>query len=109
MNLYLDAHPTEWKAFRAFFEDAVAYSHTLNARVRIGTSVTFNALSGPRRELVKALGDAGDVTVMTYFPVDSSFLPRSPYSVARDLSGYIQGSFGNTQKLVAKATWRFSA
>jgi len=27
----------------------------------------------------------------------------------RDLSGYIQGSFGNTQKLVSKATWRFGA
>ena len=34
---------------------------------------------------------------------------RDALDKARDLSGYIQGSFGNTQKLVAKATWRFSA
>jgi hypothetical protein len=32
---------------------------------------------------------------------------RDALERARDLSGYIQGSFGNTQKLVSKATWRF--
>jgi hypothetical protein len=48
--------------------------------------------------------EADEVTVEVYRHTPEY---KEAVQTARDLAGYIQGTFGGTQKLVSSATWGF--
>jgi hypothetical protein len=85
VDVYLAAHPDKLTAYEHFYDDAVAYVHTVAPAVKVGVTVTFDGANGAGREAMAALGSTSDVIIMTYYPLGANFSPRGPESVLTDL------------------------
>jgi hypothetical protein len=77
VDAYLSAHPEEWKSYTAFYTDAVDYLHRAASWIKVGVTVTYNGAIAHAQE-VRALTEASDVDIMTYYPLEGDFMTRSP-------------------------------
>lgn len=77
VDIYLGQHPEEWDAYQNFYEDAVAYVHSIAPRIQVGVTSTFD---GAKKQIaqVQKLNTKSDVFIMTYYPLEDKFIPRSP-------------------------------
>lgn len=78
-DVYLDRHPVEATAYRAFVADAIGYWHRKAPWVKVGVTSTFDGLARHR-----ALADLGDVVIVTYYPLAAHFHVRAPTSPVTD-------------------------
>ncbi len=86
VDVYLSAHPGEWDAYRSFFQDAVGYVHTALPGVKVGVTTTFDGARGPNAQRVAALNAAADVVILTYYPLDGSYRPRTAATASGDFA-----------------------
>jgi hypothetical protein len=85
VDIYLNAHPSQWDAYIAFYQDAAAYVHSTLPGVKVGVATTFDgARNVPQR--VGPLNASSDVIILTYYPLDSSYRPRAPSTATGDMA-----------------------
>lgn len=75
VDIYLSLHPSEWAAYKTFYEDAVAYIHSVAPGVQVGVATTFTNTFGPAQANVQDLITNSDVAIFTYYPMTSDFVP----------------------------------
>ena len=78
VDAYLSLHPTEWSAYKSFFQDAVGYLHQRAPSLKLGVTTTFAGASGIDSLNVRGLNDSSDVFILTYYPIGTQFVPRQP-------------------------------
>jgi hypothetical protein len=92
VDAYLRAHPTEWPKYKAFYEDALQYAHTLDPNVKVGvTAIADGALMLSPSQLAD-LNAQSDVIILTYYPIQSISgvtTVRDPSVVANDFVGML--------------------
>jgi hypothetical protein len=88
VDAYLRANPTQWAPYQRFYEDALAYAHTLDPALQVGVTGTFDGALGQSPAELKALNARSDVLILTYYPLqyDAQFkvTVRDPSVVADD-------------------------
>ncbi|MGH7949635.1 MAG: hypothetical protein ACREQF_10450, partial [Candidatus Binataceae bacterium] len=72
VDIYLANHPSEWNAYRTFYEDAAAYLRSLAPDVEAGVTTTFGLANGSELANVAALNTNSDVVIFTYYPLTDS-------------------------------------
>jgi hypothetical protein len=75
VDIYLSLHPGEWAAYKTFYDDAVAYIHSVAPGVQVGVATTFTNTFGPAEANVQNLITNSDVAIFTYYPMTSDFVP----------------------------------
>lgn len=88
-DVYLDRHPHQANAYRAFVADAIGYWHRKAPWVKVGVTVTFNGLTRH-----SSLTDLGDVVIVTYYPLGAHFQVRAPTSPAIDIPRVVAAAGG---------------
>lgn len=83
VDVYLNAHPDEWKPYQQFYEAAVAYIHKTVPWIKVGVTATFSGTL-TSYEQVSALNTMSDVFIMTYYPLKADFGVRAPDSPLAD-------------------------
>ena len=78
VDVYLEAHPDEWPAYRAFFEGAAAYVRQQAPWLQVGVASTFGGARGPAAANVAELNQASDVWILTYYPLEGIFQATNP-------------------------------
>jgi hypothetical protein len=94
VDVYLSSHPAEMGAYRAFYEDAVDYAHTVLPGVKVGVTVTFDGATGPFSAQLTGLNRKSDVVVMTYYPLGERFKVRPPGSARQDIPKMLKWAQG---------------
>jgi hypothetical protein len=84
VDVYLLPHPREWAAYQAFYNDGVAYVHTLAPWIKVGVTVTHDGAIANRVQ-VQNLNGRSDVFMMTYYPLANRFMARNPDSALTDI------------------------
>jgi hypothetical protein len=101
VDAYLRAHPSEWLQYKAFYQDALQYAHTLDPNVKVGvTEMADGALTLSPTELAD-LDAQSDVIILTYYPIQSNAgvtSVRDPGVAAGDFSGMLD--FAGAKPLV---------
>jgi hypothetical protein len=77
VDVYLAAHG-EWIAYKAFYDDAVAYVHRVAPWIKVGVTCTFIGASGASAGDVAKLNESSDVWIMTYYPLKTDFMVQPP-------------------------------
>ncbi len=100
------ATPAERGAFVKLASHVVDYarSHPQKpAQTRVGVSATLDGIVGGKLPDVLGLERAGDVAMVTYFPLDASFNARAPSVAPADLDALVAalGTDGGTPPQVA--------
>jgi hypothetical protein len=84
VDVYMNAHPTEWAAYQNFYQDALAYIHQTMPGIRVGVTTTFSGASAGAQANVTALNSVSDIWIFTYYPLGLGFVPNSPQSPLTD-------------------------
>jgi hypothetical protein len=85
VDVYLQAQPTEWKAYTSFYADAVAYLHDHSPGLLIGVTTTFGGSAGESGAMVHSLNASSDVVILTYYPLQGDAQALPPTSPATDI------------------------
>ncbi len=70
VDAYLRTHGSEWKAYRALYEDAIAYVHQLDPGIQVGVTATADGAMGLSMPEVRELNTQSEVVIYTYYPLD---------------------------------------
>ena len=84
VDVYLDAHLSEWATYRTFYEDSLRYVHKTVPGTQVGVTVTYGGASGPDMARVAALSAKSDVVILTYYPIHGDFQVNGPQSPLAD-------------------------
>lgn len=76
VDVYLATHPGEWSTYKSFYDDAVAYVHTVAPWIKVGVTATFDGASGAQGQNVATLTASSDVYILTYYPLGLQFVTR---------------------------------
>jgi hypothetical protein len=85
VDKHLSLHPGDWLAYQSFYEDAVHYIHGRSGSIKLGVTTTFGGASGMDSLKVRNLNDSSDVFILTYYPVGSQFVPRTPQIASSEI------------------------
>ncbi len=85
VDVYLGANPAEFDSYRRFYEDALAYVHSVAPNVKVGVTVTFGGALGKDAARVKRLLRKSDVAILAYYPFDAGFQFANPHAPITDL------------------------
>ncbi len=84
VDVYLEAHPDEVTAYRAFYAAALAYVHSRDPDIKVGVTATFGGATGSAGVVMSDLNQLSDVIMITYYPLGAGFAVRDPGVVASD-------------------------
>ncbi len=84
VDVYLEAHPDELTAYRAFYAAAVSYVHSRDPAIKVGVTATFSGATGSAGAMMSSLNQLSDVIMITYYPLGAGFAVRDPGVVASD-------------------------
>lgn len=77
VDAYLSVHQ-EWKAYKTFYDDGVAYVHKVLPWIKVGVTSTFDGATSTSPAEVATLNALSDVYIVTYYPLNLDFSPRPP-------------------------------
>lgn len=83
VDVYLMAHPDEWKPYKQFYEAALTYIHQTAPWIKVGVTTTFGGTLSAYEQVVD-LNTMSDVFIMTYYPLKDGFGVRPPDSPLSD-------------------------
>jgi hypothetical protein len=86
VDMYLSQHSGEWAAYRSFYQDAVAYAHSVLPDVKVGATTTFTGATGNAQNQVADLNKTSDILVLTYYPLGGGYRPQAPSTGGQDLA-----------------------
>jgi hypothetical protein len=98
VDVYLGAHPGQWPAFIAFYQDAISYIHQRLPKIPVGVTATFGGAIGPDAPRVRKLNDPSDVLVLTYYPSEASPGSNGPIAPFTDFPQMM--ALGGARKVV---------
>lgn len=102
VDAYLRAHPAEWASYKAFYDAAVEYAHTLDPDIQVGVTTTAEGALTLSDSDVRQLNENSDVMILTYYPIsfagDGTVTVRSPQSPASDFADML--AFAGDKPLV---------
>jgi hypothetical protein len=78
VDVWLSLHPEQWSAYKAFFADAVSYVHSVAPHIKVGVTTTYGGYAGGDKDTLLAFNSLADVWIVTYYPLNGRFVPRSP-------------------------------
>jgi len=84
----------EWAAYKTFYEDAIAYLHSVLPGVPIGVTSTFGGLAGASGADIVDLNTNSDVFILTYYPLQGDFQVLPADSPATDFPVMLQAAAG---------------
>jgi len=87
---YLGAHAGEWGSYKNFYQDAVAYVHSVLPGVKVGVTTTFEGAKGGQASRVADLNANSDVFIMTYYPLGANFVVRGANAPVADFPQMVQ-------------------
>lgn len=93
VDVYLGMHQA-WKAYQAFYEDAVAYVHKVAPWIKVGVTSTADGVLRTYPAEVAALNKPSDVFIVTYYPLTEGFDVRSPDAPLADFPRLLAASAG---------------
>lgn len=93
-DVYFSAHPQELPAFTRFAQAQLQELRRLMPWAKIGVTVTYTGLTGPRPAIARALARLGDATILTYYPLRDGYRPRSPRAPLTDLPRMVRLAHG---------------
>jgi hypothetical protein len=85
VDVYLQAQPSEWAAYTAFYADAVAYLHAKSLGLSVGVTTTFGGYSSISTAAVHTLNAPSDAIILTYYPIQGDSQVLSPSSPLTDI------------------------
>src|SRR6267378_2620018 len=84
VDVYLNAHPTEWVPYANFYGQAVTLVRTYSS-IRVGVTSTYGgAIDAQTGPFIANLNTLSDLVMMNYYPLNINFTPRDPSVVAGD-------------------------
>lgn len=95
VDVYLNSHPTEWSAYKTFFDTAAAFVRQQTPGIKVGVTFTFNGANTTTAQ-VQTLNTTSDLLILTYYPLNPDFTPRDPSVVGSDFSRMISIANGKT-------------
>ncbi len=87
---YLGAHANEWGPYKNFYQDAVAYVHSVLPGVKLGVTTTFEGAKGGQAGRVADLNASSDVFILTYYPLGANFVVRGANAPVGDFPQMVQ-------------------
>lgn len=79
IDLYLNAHPTEWPDYQVFYDSARLYAKQLwGPELPVGVEATFGSLTGAARSQLQELNTHSDHIAFSFYPLQSDFSVRDP-------------------------------
>lgn len=84
VDVYLSAHPQQWAAYKAFYNDAVSAIHAMAPWIKVGVTVTYDGALANRAR-VEELNGRSDIFILTYYPLGDRFIPRPPNVALSDI------------------------
>ncbi len=93
VDVYLEAHPDEWTAYTAFYEQALAYVHQVAPWIQVGVTTTY---SNPQNnaEAIHRLNARSDVYILTYYPTAATLEAISPEAPLTDFPRMVEFAAG---------------
>ncbi len=85
VDVYLSVHSKEWTAYKNFYDDAIAYVHSVAPQIKVGVTTTFTGANGAQARNVAVLNGSSDVFILNYYPIDEQFIPRDPAAPLTDV------------------------
>jgi len=89
VDVYLANHRAEWPAYKAFYNDALAYVHAHQPSIKVGVTATFSGASGSTRTQVADLNSGSDIWILTYYPLGPAFVPFDPAVALTDIPAMV--------------------
>ncbi len=93
-DVYFSAHPRQLPAFIRFAQAQLHEFRRLMPWAKVGVTVTYTGLTGPRPEIARALALLGNATILTYYPLGDGYRPRSPRAPLTDLPRMVRLAHG---------------
>ncbi len=84
-DVYLAAHPDEVDDFVTFYRQAAAAARRYFPNAKIGVTVTFDGITGPRQDLTNGLIKLSDALFVTYYPVSADLTMKPDAQIDADL------------------------
>jgi len=100
VDSYLMNHPSEWAAYKNFYDDAAAYVHSVAPTLKVGVATTFGGANGAAASQVASLNQSSDVFILTYYPLDDQFIANNPAAPLTDFPQMI--ALANGKPLILK-------
>ena len=100
VDSYLMNHPSEWAAYKNFYDDAASYVHSVAPTLKVGVATTFGGANGAAASQVAALNQNSDVFILTYYPLDDQFIANNPAAPLTDFPQMI--ALANGKPLILK-------
>jgi hypothetical protein len=94
VDTYLSQHAGEWPAYKAFYQDALAYAHSALPGVKVGVTATYTGASGSAQAHVADLSKASDILALTYYPLGAGYRPLAPTTAEQDLARMVSMAQG---------------
>ncbi len=85
VDVFLSTHPHEWAAYKAFYDDGIAYVRAVAPWIKVGATVTYDSALEDRGHQVADLNGRSDVYILTYYPLGTRFIPRNSDSPLADI------------------------
>lgn len=98
VDSYLSAHPDQWASYTRFYENALAYVHSVAPNVKVGVTTTFVGDDAGAIANTETLNAKSDVFIMTYYPLGSGFQTNPPSVAASDIETML--GFAGSKPLV---------
>ena len=94
VDVYLNAHPTEWVPYANFYGQAVTLVRTYIS-IRVGVTSTYGgAIDAQTGPFIANLNTLSDLVMMNYYPLNINFTPHDPSVVAGDFVKILAASPG---------------
>lgn len=84
VNVYLEAHPTEWTPYQTLYEDGLAYAHQRLPGLLVGAVATYAGAIGSSQAQLIRLNTQSDVVMYTYYPLRGDFQVQEPQAPLAD-------------------------
>lgn len=88
-DVYLADHDDEVEDFLKFYEQAAKTARRYFPNAKIGITVTFDGLTGKRKDLVARLVAASDGVFMTYYPATPKLTMKDEAQIAQDMTALL--------------------
>ena len=96
----LGSEDTKWAQYTRFFTKVREHIKAKLPGVPVGVKTTYSAITGTQRDFISKLNSNADAVMVTYYPLDTEFMVRSPSVVDEEISNLVSLADGKPVHLL---------